>query len=247
MRYSSLRQIALSSYRTADAGSPLKLYITDKGNDCYRTIAIGRRTGLNRDQFGGMAATLAGVCGDSGTNNGKAINDVELTLAKRDPATGALLPQLTHRRYSADCLVDSSCQRFDEAARNAQSAIDSKGSGYAITPNYEPQAVLGAYSYIANGLEMAIIIERSMTNIRQVAVEALIGIFDHNNRLYTGSLEAQLVHFAGIPYMRTYDFSQTCDHIRRCVRDAELGTLYRSDCVHCSRLPADAFAAKKLL
>jgi class 3 adenylate cyclase len=198
--------------------------------------------------------TLAGIDSAAGAEiitvvnriNMKASNDVELTLAKRDAVTGALQPQLTARRYTADCLVTASCSRFDEAASNAKTAIDTKGAGYAITPNYEPQAVLGAFSYIGYGVEMAIIIERSMASIRSIAVGALISIFDHNNQLYSGSLEAQLVHFDGIPFMRTFDVATPCDHIRRCVRDAALGTLYRSDCVHCSRLPAAAFKAEKL-
>lgn len=162
----------------------------------------------------------------------------ELSVARRDPKTGVVIAQVNKFRFTNLCFTK--CERIQPSTAAARLGLDTQSSGWVIASDYRPQPVLGAYSFIGNGVNMVLIIERDMMEIRTIGLGALTNIFNDNNKKYTGTLEAQLVRFAGMTPMRTYDPFARCDHIRECITVPELGTIYRSDCVHCARAPIPA-------
>lgn len=167
--------------------------------------------------------------------NSGATSAQEVSIGRKDPATGVINAQLTPFLHAASCIVN--CERIEAASVAARRAIETNAASFVIAPNYEPRAVLAAYSYIGGGLDLAVVVEQSMETVRRNALDALVSIFNSNNAMYTGSLEAQLIAFDGMPPTRTFDIHEPCSHVRECVRDDVAGTLYRSDCVHCSREP----------
>jgi class 3 adenylate cyclase len=170
--------------------------------------------------------------------------ELEVSVGRRDPSTGAILPQLTAFRNAALCLRP--CERTAASSVAVTLAINTRGAGFVEAVNYQPVAVLAAYSFVGNNLDLAIVVERNVTSIRDGAVRSLVSIFEANNAAYAGSLEAQLVAYRGFVPTKTYDPTARCDQIRDCERDDNIGVLYRSDCVHCSRRP-DAVASHQVI
>ncbi len=162
----------------------------------------------------------------------------ELSIGRRDPTTGVIQPQLNRFRFSQLC--HGPCTRWTASSQSATTAIVTQHSGWLIAPDYRPEPVVGAYAYIGQGLDLSIVVERDVHEIRSIGLAALVSIFNDNNRKYTGSLEAQFVRFKGTPAMWIFDRYQRCDNIRDCIQVEGEGVLYRSDCVHCSRAPVPA-------
>jgi class 3 adenylate cyclase len=176
-----------------------------------------------RDQIVGVANRM----------NAKSGIQLEVSIGRRDPTTQAILPQLTEFRNADACLRP--CERTDAASVAATSAITTESAGYLIAPNYQPVAVLASYAYVGQGVDLSIVVERSVASIRTVAIQSLISIFDSNNRA-SGKIESQLVQYIGAQPTKSFDPAAACDYIRDCERDDDIGVLYRSDCVHCNRL-----------
>ena len=159
----------------------------------------------------------------------------ELSLGMVDATTGVINPQLNQFRFTSGCY--GPCIRREAASVAATKAIQTTGTGWLISPDYRPEPVLAAYSFVTHGINMAIVIERDVQEIRKLGLAALTGILEDNNAQYSGSLEAQFVRYAGWPAMMTYDRFAACDYIKECVSIEGGGVVYRSDCVHCTRAP----------
>ena len=178
-------------------------------------------------------ATALNMRGDS---------DVEFYVAVRETPF-RVNSQLNPFRNAGACL--GTCERTEPASVAATLAVDTKAPGTVVGPNYQPEAVLSAFTY-AKVVEAGIVAERSFRALRGGALAALAGIIDVNNAQLPDSQEVLLITYSGMPPTKTFNSAEDCSHVRLCFSYPNTGVVYRSDCPHCSRLPVDVTSAKRL-
>jgi class 3 adenylate cyclase len=128
------------------------------------------------------------------------------------------------------------CVRPSQAFANAVRGFEEKTGGWSITPDYRPEAVVGGYRYAVEGiLDIVIIFERDVVEIRRLALEVLTGMVDTVNAHRTNSLEIIIVGRKHELRTKTFLPGSTCGANVACISSPGYGVVYRSDCSHCTR------------
>ena len=174
--------------------------------------------------------------------NTNAAKRTEIVISIRNESTGEIIPQATEYRYKDACLL--TCARIEGADGNIKVGYQTKGAGWAITPDYRPRAVTSAYSYVGEDLDMVILVGRDVRDIRAVSFEAVVNILDSVNSLASGSLELMLLGWEGMITAKYFYAYDPCPSKTDCYVDprgtenvnGSLGVMLRYECKHCARV-----------
>lgn len=164
------------------------------------------------------------------------VRTTEIVAFALNRSTASPPVQRTSFRFAQQCL--GQCGRSLPSAANAITAFETESSGFSITPDYRPQPVMGGFSY-SKYVDMAIVIERDVHEIRGRTTETLVSILDNINS-HMREVEILALRPAGFPPMKTFEPSDPCPAGVTCFEAPGLGVVYRSDCVHCERIADDS-------
>jgi hypothetical protein len=128
------------------------------------------------------------------------------------------------------------CVRPSQAFANAVRGFEEKTGGWSITPDYRPEAVVGGYRYAADGiLDIVIIFERDVVEVRRLALSLLAQIVNTVNVKSSRSLEVMMVGRKHELRTKTFLPNAVCPATVACLSSPGYGVVYRSDCSHCTR------------
>jgi len=165
----------------------------------------------------------------------------ELVVSRIDPETKRFDCHVTKFRFNKTCAED--CFRTPASCANAFASYVTRGSSRGITPDYRPEPVLGAFTWL-EPLGLSLGIERDVLEVRQMAVKELKKLIDTSNNAFNEhtSLRLHLLHYAGLPAMPTFDSTLKCTShgaagcFRTNLENNEI-VLINYNCIHCMRQP----------
>ena len=175
------------------------------------------------------------------------IRSTEIVVSLWNETTKSIIRQATEFRFADGCLFPPPrpCDRFNPSSRNIIRAFEKRDYGWAITPDYRPEPVVGAYSYVGAGLNMAIVLERDVIELRGISFGIITEIINTVNRDNVGSLELEMAGFQGMPLMKQFYAYEPCPtSVTDCFVDprgiqnvnGSNGLIFRWDCQHCQRV-----------
>ena len=170
--------------------------------------------------------------------NWQFVRTTEIVVARRDQATNRIIPQATSFRFNTTCYGE--CFRFPESAETALDAFRfPTESGGFIAPDYRPEPVVSLYSLMGNGLDLGLIVERDVNDLRGITLAGLVDIIDSINAAATQPREILLLRWDGFQVSRLFDPRAPCPANVYClVRiSPEHGVVFRTDCASCIRKP----------
>eukprot|EP00760_Papus_ankaliazontas_P026165 PhM_4_TR3013/c0_g1_i1/m.89491 len=163
----------------------------------------------------------------------------ELVVSRVDPETRKFDCQVTSFRFNTTCYAD--CYRTPQSCANAFEAYSSRAESRGITPDYRPEPVMGAFAWVGGDIQLALGIERDVLEIRGIAKDVLVDVFNSVNTNVDGSIRIHLVHEMGSPTMPTFSAQSTNCDLEHCYVDGNAGVLFRDECVDCMRNPVGTF------
>jgi class 3 adenylate cyclase len=174
----------------------------------------------------------------------------EIVIALWNETNNQAIRQATDYRFSDGCLIPGQCVRFDPSATNILAAFRTQSYGWSLTPDYRPEPVSGAYSYIGAELNAAIVFERDVLEMRGIAFDFITSIINAVNRANPGSLEIELVGEERSPHMKQFYAYEPCPvDVTDCEVDprgmspanGSAGVLFQYNCRHCQRVTTKEF------
>eukprot|EP00759_Apiculatamorpha_spiralis_P022891 PhF_6_TR26726/c1_g1_i3/m.39158 len=142
--------------------------------------------------------------------------------------------QATDFRFNATCYED--CYRTPPSCRNVYNAF-AHGTSSFITPDYRPEPVQGAFTWMQSGLNIGLGFERDLSEIRGRGQLVLVEIANAINDKVKGSTRTHLVHYSGMPPMKVFDIAEPCSDAMCRTSKSGQGIIFRRDCAHCMRRP----------
>jgi class 3 adenylate cyclase len=169
------------------------------------------------------------------------VRSTEIVIALRDRTSGVITPQATKFRFDSGCYF--TCSRFPPSTANVLAAFRTRGNGWSLTPDYRPEPVIGGYSYVGHDLDVAIVFERDVIEVRSISFGVVRDVLKSVNEALDGDLILELIGFADTPRMNSYPAHVPCPPTTDCEIDpkgatnmAGVGTYFRYDCRHCQRV-----------
>jgi class 3 adenylate cyclase len=177
------------------------------------------------------------------TLNFEYVRSTEIVISMRNQASGVITAQTNTFRFSDGCYFD--CVRTPPSSMNVKAAFERKNSGWSLTPDYRPEPVIGGYAYVAHDLDMAIVFERDVIEVRGISFGVIREMLRSVNRALDGDLAVEAIGYAGAPLMQNFPAYTACPSTTDCFVDPKgpldrdgYGLYFRYDCRHCQRIAA---------
>ena len=168
----------------------------------------------------------------------------ELVVSRIDPETKRFDCHATKFRFNKTCAED--CYRTQASCANAFATYQNRRNSRGITPDYRPEPVLGAFTWL-KPLSLSLGIERDVLEVRQLALKELKKLLDTSNSAFNKqtSLRLHLLHYAGNPAMPTFDSTLPCSShgdagcFQTNIKSNEI-VLINYNCIDCMRQPLNS-------